>query len=142
MSSILCLWKYKNYLKDTNEGVDEENPAYNSHQSRLHSATLLGDRAYVVTYVDGHCYLVERIIIAEKYPNEPGYKYGEFGISGNPPESQYYDFGSIDVTGILRGLSFKTGKRIGNSPRPLSLHLQTLRELTEDDVALLESCIP
>ncbi len=142
MSSILCLWKYKNYLKDKDEGTLEETPSFNSHQSRLHSATLLGERAYVVTYVSGRCYLVSRITIAEKYPNEPDYEYGEFGIQGDPMESHYYKFGSIDVTGILRKLSFKTGKRIGSSPRPISLHLQTIRELTADDVALLESCIP
>ena len=142
MSSIICLWKYKNYFKDKDEGVLEEDPSFNSHQSRLHSVTRLGERAYVVTYVDGSCYLVERITIAEKYPNEPSYEYGEFGVSGDPTQSQYYECGLIDVTRILRQLRFKTGKRIGDSPPPLSLHLQTIRELTEDDVALLESCIP
>ena len=142
MSSILCLWKYKNYLKDESEGLLDESPSFNSHQSRLHSATQLGERAYTVTYVDGRCYLVGRIIITNKYTNKPDYEYGEFGIRGTVPESQYFERDLIDVTAVLRQLRFKTGKMIGNSPLPLSLHLQTIRELTEDDVTLIESCIP
>ena len=142
MSSILCLWKYKNYLKDRDRKLLEESPSFNSHQKRLHSATQFGERAYLVTYLDGQCYLVGRIIITKKYLNEPTYEYGEFGIIGNLPESQYFEFGLVDVTMVLRKLSFKTGKMIGTSPLPLSLHLQTIRELTEDDVALLESAIP
>jgi len=142
MSSIICLWKYNNYLKDKSDGILKEIPSFNSHQSRLHSVTQLGERAYVVTYVRSRCYLVGRITIAEKYPNTPDYEYGEFGIAGDPGQSRYYECGFIDVTGILRRLHFKTGKQIGNSPLPCSQHLQTIRELTEDDVALLESCIP
>jgi len=142
MSSIICLWKYNNYLKDVAGGVLDETPAFNSHQSRLHDATEIGDTAYVLTYINGHCYLVGRIKITEKYFNPPNYEYGQFGIRGDPEESQYYECGSIDVTEVLRRLEFKTGKRIADSPRPLSQHLQTIRELTEDDVALLESCIP
>jgi hypothetical protein len=117
-------------------------PSFNSHQERLHSATEFGERAYLVTYKDSRCYLVGRIVINEKYTNVPNYEYGEFGISGGPPESQYYEFGLLDITRILRQLNFKTGKRIGNSPLPLSLHLQTIREITDDDVALIEPCIP
>ena len=142
MSSILCFWKYSNYLKDVAEGVLDETPAFNSHQSRLHSTTDLGENAYVVTYMDKRCYLVAKITIAEKYPNEPDYEYGEFGIEGDSIQSQYYECGDIDITDVLRRLYFKTGKRIGNSPHPISQHLQTIRELTEEDVALLESCIP
>jgi hypothetical protein len=142
MSSIVCLWKYPNYLADERAGYLREAPSFNSHQSRLHSATELGERAYLVTYLNGHCYLVGRITITQKYQNEPDYEYGEFGIRGIPPESQYFDFDLIDITNILRRLNFKTGKKIGNSPRPISMHLQTIRELTEDDVALLESAVP
>ena len=141
MSSIICFWKYKYYLKDIANGVLYETPAFNSRQSRLHDATEIGETAYVVTYLDRHCYLVGRIIITEKYFNSPDYEYGEFGISGNPEESQYYDCGLIDVTEILRRLEFKTGRRIADSPRPLSMHLQTIRELTEYDVAQFESVI-
>ena len=142
MSSILCLWKYKNYLKDRDSKLLEESPSFNSHQNRLHSAIEFGERAYLVTYLEGQCYLVGRIIITEQYFNEPNYEYGEFGISGELPESQYFEFGLIDITMVLRQLRFKTSKIIGNSPLPLSLHLQTIRELTEDDVALLDSLIP
>ena len=137
------VWKsFRGILPDQYvEGVLEETPCFNSHQSRLHSVTQLGERAYIVTYVNRRCYLVGRITIAKKYHNMPSYEYGEFGIRGDPGQSQYYECRSIDVTGILRQLRFKTGKQIGNSPRPCSQHLQTIRELTEDDVALLESCI-
>ena len=142
MSSVLCLWKYPNYLIDKSQGLLTGNPAFNSHQSRLHSATQLGEKAFLVTYLDGRCYLVGRIVVKEKYFNEPDYEYGEFGIQGETPESSYYQFGSIDITDILRKLYFKSGKRIDKSKRPLSLHLQTIREVTDDDVALLDSCIP
>lgn len=140
MSSILCLWKYRNYVNDRHEGLLTGIPSFNSHQNRLHSVTSIGERAYVVTYFDGRCYLVGRIIIGEKYFNKPDYEYGEFGISGDS-NSRYYECGSIDVTKTLRQLHFKTGKRIGNSRLPLALHLQTIRELTEDDIELLESFI-
>jgi len=142
MSSIICFWKYKNYLRDKAERAEEKFPHFNSKQSRIHSAAQLGEIAYLVTYLSGSCYLVGRITIAKKEYNPPSYKYGQFRIIGNPNASRYYDCGEIDITGILRQLQFRTGKRIGNSELPLSLHLQTIRELTEDDVALLESCIP
>ena len=141
MSSILCLWKYRNYKREKKDGLNFP-PAYNSKQRRLRSATELGDNAYIVTYVSGRCYLLAKITIAERYHNEPDYEYGEFGIEGDSTQSQHYECGDIDITDVLRRLCFKTGKRIGSSPHPISLHLQTLRELTEDDVALIESCTP
>ncbi len=142
MSSILCLWKYRNYLKDVADGVLDESPAYNSRQKRLHSVTSYGERAYVVTYLDGRCYLVTRITITEKYTNDPSYEYGEFGISGDYPESTRYEPGEIDVTETLRRLRFKTGKMIGSSSYPISLYLQTIRELTAEDELLIDACIP
>jgi len=141
MSSIMCLWKYKNYLRDKKEGALEKPPRFNSRQSRLHSAIQLGERAYIVTYANKCCCLVGRITIAGKQYNPPNYKYGQFRIIGDPSESQYYEYGAKDITKVLRELQFKTGKQIGASIHPLSLHLQTIRELTEDDVELLESCI-
>ncbi len=142
MPSIMCLWKYNNYLEDKKEGTLEKPPCFNSRQSRLHSATQLGKRAYLVTYTNGRCYLVGRITIAKQEYNPPNYKYGQFRIIGDPSESQYYEYGSVDITRVLRQLQFKTRKPIGTSLCPLSQHLQTIRELTENDVALLESCIP
>ena len=141
MSSIICLWKYKNYLKDVKQGVLNETPAFNSRQNRIHDATIIGDIAYIITYVDGYCYLVGRISISEKYFNNPNYEYGEFGIMGDSQSSQYYECGSIDASEVLRRLNFKSGKGIGNSQQPLSQHLQTIRELNDDDIELLESLI-
>ena len=69
MSSIMCLWKYKNYLQDKKEGALERSPRFNSRQSRLHSATQLGERAYIVTYGNRCCCLVGRITIAKKQYN-------------------------------------------------------------------------
>jgi hypothetical protein len=140
MSSILCLWKYPIYKRERREGLGDI-PEYNSKQSRLHSATQLGETGYIVTYLKNHCYLVAKIIIEKKEHNDPGNEFGEFKIKGNPPQSSYFD-DPIDITGIIRQLRFKTGKRIDNLLQPISLHLQTIRELTEDDEALLESCIP
>jgi hypothetical protein len=145
MSSILCLYKYENYKEEADDASGDwwdDIPRYNSRQSRLHKVTEIGDRAYVVTYKDGCCYLVGRITISEKVPNLPSHPYGIFGIKGDPRHSQFYKFGSKDVTEVLRRLEFKTGKRIGSSMRPLSWHFRAIRELTEGDVALLESIIP
>ena len=141
MSSILCLWKYRIYIREKKEGLGYP-PEYNSKQSRLHSATLLGENAYIVTYLKKRCYLVAKITIAKQDTNEPSYEFGKFKIIGNhnPLESQYFH-NLIDVTEILRQLRFRTNKPIGNSPRPLSLHLQTIRELTEGDVVLFETAI-
>lgn len=142
MSSILCLYKFNNFIDESDNWALSNSPSYNSHQSRLHSVTNYGETAYIVTYIQGHCYLVGRIIITNKYFNNPDYEFGEFGVSGNRSQSQTYDSGLIDVTNILRQLTFKTGKCIGSSLQPISQHIQTIRELTEDDVALLESVIP
>jgi hypothetical protein len=142
MSSIICFWKYKNYLEDGKQGILNKLPAFNSNQRRLHSATRNGDIAYLITYDDGFCYLVGRIVISRKRLNAPGYKYGQYRIEGDQQNSRYYSCGLIDLTNILRQLSFKSGKRIGNSQSPCSQHLQTIRELTDSDIALLESVIP
>jgi hypothetical protein len=140
MSSILCLWKYPIYVQEKKEGLSYY-PEFNSKQIRLHSATTIGENAYLVTYSKKHCYIVGKITIAKKKPNQPGYKFGEFKIIGNVPQSQYFN-NPIEITKVLRQLHFKTGKRIGDTQLPLSLYLQTIRELTEDDVALIESHIP
>jgi len=140
MSSILCLWKYPIYIQEKKDGLSY-NPEFNSKQSRLHTAALIGENAYLVTYSKKRCYLVGKIVIVKKKLNQLGYKFGEFKIIGNPPESQYYNK-PIEITEVLRQLRFITGKRIGNTLLPLSLYLQTIRELTEDDVALIESYIP
>ena len=142
MSNLICLWTYRNYLQDKKEGVLEKVPGFNSKQSRLHDATELGERAYLVTYRNEHCYLIGRISIAKKEYNPPTCKYGQFRIIGDPDESRYYKYGSINISEALRKLQFKTKNPIGPSKRPLSQHLQTIRELTDDDMALLETCIP
>jgi hypothetical protein len=141
MSSILCYWKYGNYLYDIEQGHLARIPSYNSNQRRLHSVPDIGEKAYLVTYNERRCYLVGKIKIASKRFNPPKrmYMYGRYRIVGIP------DYGSIDVTDqvvafIKRNLRSDKAKS-ARLPHPIPQYLQTIRELTESDAMSLENRI-
>jgi len=144
MSSILCYWTYSNYLYDVEQGHIAEIPSFNSNQSRLHSVPNIGEKAYIVTYNEGQCYLVGKITIAKKEFNQSNYRYGRYKIVGNPAESAYYEYRKFNVTNFLvefikRNLNNKDVP--SELPHPIPQYLQTIRELTEQDATALDAIV-
>ena len=147
MSSILCYWKYRNYLYDIEQRHLARIPSFSSNQKRLHSVPDIGEKAYLVTYDERRCYLVGKIKIASKRFNPPKrmYMYGRYRIVGIPEESSFYHYGNIDVTDqvvafITRNLRSDKDKS-AILPHPIPQYLQTIRELTESDAMSLENRI-
>ena len=147
MSSILCYWKYRNYLYDIEQGLLARTPSFNSNQRRLHSVPDIGEKAYLVTCNERRCYLVGKIKIASKRFDPPKrmYMYGRYRIVGIPDESSFYDYGNIDVTDqvvafIKRNLRSDKDKS-ARLLHPIPRYLQTIRELTESDAMSLENRI-
>lgn len=145
MSSILCYWKYRNYLYDIEQGHLTKTPSFNSNQQRLHSVPDIGEKVYLVTYNERRCYLVGKIKIARKRFNPPNHMYGRYNIVGSPDESSFYDYGIIDVTDeivafIRRNLHSDSDKST-ELTQPIPQYIQTIRELTESDAMSLDNRI-
>lgn len=140
MSDVLAYWRYDNYVRDLAEGAGFH---FNSNQKRLHVVLNEGDSLWVVTGRNeprraGLAYhIVARLVIRAKTLNDPNYKYGKYRVWGDLNASKYYLIGEHEASQLIRQLQFTTGIAIGNSPAEISQHLQTMRELNVQDIALL-----
>lgn len=141
MSDLLAYWRYDNYARDIGEGAGFH---FNSNQRRLHTALSEGDSLWLVTgrneprRVGMAYYIVARLVIRSKTLNSPDYKYGKYRVWGDLNSSKYYRVGNHEASSFIRGLQFVSDTPIGNSSAELAQHLQTMRELSEQDTILLE----
>lgn len=136
---LLAYWRWDIYLRDLDEGAGFH---FNSRQSRLHSATEVGERLWLFTGMPaegGTRYLLVACLhIAAKTENPPDYKYGRYRIWGDIKCSSYYAAANgPDASQLLRRLEFTTqqpirGDNIGQA-------LQTMRGMTVEDAGLLDT---
>jgi hypothetical protein len=136
--AILIYWKYENYADDTAQGFPY---AFNSKQSRLHTATELGEDVFVVSGVRRESgleiYLVGHLIISGKTHNPSEYKYGRYGVIADEASSRYFSIDHEALTPVL--LRLTSIRQFGEDYiDKYAQSFQTLRKLNEHDLDTLK----
>ncbi|MBS1794108.1 MAG: hypothetical protein JSS81_09655 [Acidobacteria bacterium] len=136
--SILIYWKYENFVKDTAEGVSYN---FNSRQSRLHSATEIGEDVFVLGGMKKQSgfeiYLLAHLIIKEKLHNPPGFIYGNYRIEADSAKSKYFSFDEEPITPYLSKLDSIT--HFDDEPYKYAQAFQTIRKLSKGDTQFLRT---
>jgi hypothetical protein len=136
--SILIYWKYDNYISDN---VDGFGYAFNSNQSRLHSATEIGDDVFVVGGIKKksglEIYLLAHMILEEKAFNPPDHVYGRYRIEADHKKSKYFSLDAEPITPYLSELT-SINHFADDQTHKYAQAFQTIRVLNEADTLRLK----
>jgi hypothetical protein len=136
--AILIYWKHENYVNDIAGGLPY---AFSSKQRRLHSATEIGEDAFVVSGVRRESgleiYLLAHLIISSKSHNSSANKYGRYRIVADQRRSKYFSIEDEALTPILPRLTSIRG--FGNRIDRYAQGFQTLRKLNDHDSDILKA---
>ena len=135
--AILIYWKYEHYVEGIAKGFPH---AFNSKQSRLHTATKIGDDVFVVSGVRKESgleiYLVAHLIISDKMLS-PNHKYGRYRIVADQSKSKYFTIDKEALTPLLFMLT--SIKQFGEHRiDKYAQSFQTLRKLNGHDTYILK----
>jgi hypothetical protein len=136
--STLIYWKYENYRADVSRGVRFN---FNSKQSRLHTATEIGEDVFVVSGVRRESgleiYLTAHLIISGKSLNPDKNKYGKYRIVADQRRSRFFSLEGEAMTPILSILT--SIRHFGDRIDRYAQSFQTLRKLNDYDSEILKS---
>ena len=142
MSHYLVYWQ--TYWDEINEGY-RPGPQYNSDSEMMYKTVKRGDWLWVVilgrSHTENEWRLIERINVANVYPNPARPNWRKWHFEGNKKRSQVFSFDSQpDLTALLWLLTFASGKRIKYKGKKIGQTLQShgFRLISERDVILFE----
>jgi hypothetical protein len=140
----LIYWKDCSAERDQFDS-DEPGPwnfHYHTRQRRLFNEIKKGENIWVVVFdtkpPPGDWLLIEKLSVKEKR-HIPEFA-RSYQVIGDPKNSVFFDIRKqSDLTPLLHKLSFVTGKKIVASGAKIAQSLQSIRSLTSEDSALLQS---
>ncbi len=140
MSDCLVYWKV--YWKESLEQRRNPHFEWHTNDKHFHNKLSVGDSLWVVT-TGGTNYpyewrLLMRIVVRQLDTEQSSY--GRYHAVGDVSKSQHFDIQSQgDLTPILQGLEFLSGKKIRGSGRKIGNEIQAIRPLSADGSSTLKN---
>ena len=113
MSDLLFHWQKDNYQNDRRDGFD-----YHLNQSSSSmKAVNIGESVWAFTRRnDGIYVLAAHLVVVKKSINPPGFRYGDFRVTGDRDSTIYFDLdGQGDVSPLIRSIVQAKAPILGRS---------------------------
>ena len=132
MSHLLFYWTKENYQSDKREGLF--NYTLNQNAPNI-NAVNIGESVWAFTRRNDNVYvLAAQLVVIQKNNNSPGFKYGQYRVTGDKSTSTYFDINAqTDVEPLIRKLVLANASILGRSFQGYS----AVRVISDTDHATL-----
>ena len=132
MSHLLFYWTKENYQSDKREGLF--NYTLNQNSPNI-NAVNVGESVWAFTRRNDNVYvLAAHLVVIQKNNNAPGFKYGQYRVTGDRSSSTYFDINAqTDAEPLIRKLVQANALILGRSFQGYS----AVRVISDTDHATL-----